>query len=106
MRQVGTGRMRRPTATKRAAAAAALPAARRWCKEVRFGYFHWSFISNSNWPIYVPEDLQDISESFHPEDGEANAASTSQESLAASPAPVAAAEEGNVQGSQISGSNF
>ena len=54
----------------------------------------------------VPEDLQDISESFHPEDGEANAASTSQESLAASPAPLAAADESNVQGSKISGSNF
>ena len=46
-----------------------------------------------------------MSESFHPDDGEENGASTSQESLEASPGPAVAAPEGpegNVQASLLS----
>ena len=42
-----------------------------------------------------------MSESFHPDDGEGNGASTSQESLEASPAPAVAAPEGNEQASLL-----
>ena len=45
----------------------------------------------------VPEDLQDMSESFHPDD-EGTGASTSQESLEASPAHAVATAESEVEG--------
>ena len=45
----------------------------------------------------APENLQDMSESFHPDD-QGTGASTSQESLEASPAPAEAASESEVEG--------